>query len=142
MTPHRRSLGRSHALAVVGAIVLLVACVLPWWRAGGGEGIPAASGNAFESSGILVFLVAIATLALVALPYAAGDRPVALDRWLSYAILSAVGWIGIGLRVFQLALQEPAVLLPDRAPGLWLAVVGMIIITRATYDLSRTPAYR
>ena len=33
------------------------------------------AGNAFEGSGILVFLVGVATLALVALPYAVGDRP-------------------------------------------------------------------
>jgi hypothetical protein len=138
----RRSVGGSRRIAVIGSLVVLVACVLPWWRAGGGEGITAVSGNAFDSSGILVFLVAVAVLALVALPFAAGDHPVAADRWLSYAILAVVGWLGIAFRIAQLAMLDPSVLLPDRAPGLWLAVVGMAIISRAVYDLAQEPGYR
>ena len=46
--------------------------------------------------GIVVFLVGIASLALVALPYAAGDVPVGLDRRLSFAMLAVAGWIGSG----------------------------------------------
>ena len=42
---------------------------------------------------IVVFLVGVATLALVALPYALGDRPTGLDRWVSYGFLAIVGWI-------------------------------------------------
>ena len=46
---------------------------------------PPARATAWPGSGILVFLVGIATLALVALPYAVGDRPLGLDRWLTFA---------------------------------------------------------
>ena len=68
-----------------------VGCVLPWWKVGGASGIPAVGGNGFEGAGIIVFLVGIAALALVAPPYAAGDRPLGIDRWLSYLLLTVVG---------------------------------------------------
>ena len=96
---HRRPLGRGRTLAMLAGVLLVVGCVLPWWQVGGTPGIPAQAGNGFAGSGILVFLVGIATLALVALPYAAGDRPLGLDRWLSFAILAVAGWIGFGWRV-------------------------------------------
>ena len=85
-------------MAAIGGGSIVVGCVLPWWQVGGTPGIPAVSGNGLAGAGILVFLVGIATLALVALPYAAGDRPVGLDRWLSFAILAVAGWIGFGWR--------------------------------------------
>ena len=74
---HRRPLGRGRQLAALAAIVIVVACLLPWWGVGGGDGLPALSGNAFEGSGILVFFAALAVIALLTLPYAAGDVPVA-----------------------------------------------------------------
>src|SRR4029077_12329099 len=94
MTMHRRPLGRGRTLAAVGGALMVVGCILPWWKVGGTPGIPPISGDGMAGTGILVFLVGIATIALVALPYAAGDRPVGLDRWLSFAILAVVGWIG------------------------------------------------
>ena len=41
----------------------------------------------FADKGIVVFICALAVLALVSLPYAAGDRPLGLDRALSYVIV-------------------------------------------------------
>ncbi len=76
MTLQRRPLGRGRLIASGSAILVLVGCALPWFRAGGADGIPPLQGNAFEGPGILVFLAALATLALAALPYAAGDQPV------------------------------------------------------------------
>ena len=104
MTLYRRPLGRGRTLAAVAGALIVIGCVLPWWQVGGTPGIPAQSGNGLAGSGIVVFLVGIATLALVALPYAAGDRPLGFDRWLSYAILAVAGWIGFGWRVVELAL--------------------------------------
>jgi hypothetical protein len=147
MTMQRRSLGRGRTLAAVGAALMVIGCIVPWWQVGGTPGITAESGNGLAGSGILVFLVGIATLALLALPFAAGDRPVGLDRWLSFAILAAVGWIGFGWRVVDLAMvgalqfTAPAQVLTN-GPGLWLAGIGLAILARAAYLMTRESAYR
>jgi hypothetical protein len=147
MTMHRRPLGRGRSLAAVGGILILLGCVLPWWRLGGDAGIPAVGGNAFEGSGIVVFLVGVITLALVALPYAVGDRPTGLDRWLSFAILAGVGWLGFAWRVLDLLLSgafrfsEPAQVFTS-GPGLWIAGIGLAVLARAAYQMTREPSYR
>ena len=145
---HRRPLGHGRTLAAVAGVLIVVGCVLPWWKVGGGEsGITPLSGNGFDGAGILVFLVGIATLALVALPYAAGDRPLGIDRWLTYLLLTVVGWIGLVIRVVSLLLDgaftftEPAQVFTN-GPGLWLAVIGLVVLSRATYDMAREPARR
>ena len=105
---YRYPVSRGRWVAAGSAAVLLIGCVLPWYTAGGQVGgLPPVTGNAFESSGILVFLVALATLALVTLPYAAGDRPVGLDRWPPYLILLIVGLLGVLLRAWDLAGRVP-----------------------------------
>jgi hypothetical protein len=121
-------------------VIIIAACLLPWWGFGGGDGLPATSGNAFEGSGIVVFFVALATIALLALPYAAGDVPVALDRSLSFVILTIVGWLGLAIRVVDLGALG-ALGLPDRAAGLWLAALGLALLSRAVYDISREPRF-
>ena len=144
---HRRPLGGGRTLSVIGAVLILIGCVLPWWQVGGSPGLTEVSGNAFEGSGIVVFLVAVMTLALIALPYAIGDRPTGIDRTLSYAILAVVGWLGFGWRVVDLMLSgafrftEPAQVFTN-GPGLWLAGVGLAVLSRAVYQMAREPAYR
>jgi len=136
---YRYPLGRGRWLAAAAAIVLLVGCVLPWYTAGGqAGGLPPVTGNAFESSGIVVFLVALATLALVTLPYAAGDRPVSVDRWPPYLILLVVGLIATLLRAWDLWSRQ-VLGLPDRSPGIWLVALGLIILARATFEISQSP---
>ena len=95
-----------------------------------------------------MFLVGIASVALVALPYATGDRPVSLDRWLSFALLAVAGWVGFVWRVIELALygafhgsRAPLEVFGD-GPGLWIAALGLIVLSRATYTMAREPAYR
>jgi hypothetical protein len=147
MTMHRRPLGRGRTLAAVGAALAVVGCILPWWKVGGTPGITSESGTGLEGSSILVFLVGIVTLALVVLPYATGDRPVALDRTLSFALLAGVGWIGFGWRVVELVLMgafqfgAPAQVLTN-GPGLWLSLAGLAILARAAYVMTRESAYR
>ncbi|MEK6721572.1 MAG: hypothetical protein AABZ33_13040 [Chloroflexota bacterium] len=147
MTMMRRPVGRGRLLAVLGALIILVGCVLPWWQLGGGDGIPPISGNAFEAIGIVVFVVGIVTLALVTLPYAVGDRPTGIDRWLLYAFLAVVGWLGLGARVLDLLLSgafafgEPAEVFTD-GPGLWFAGLGLSILARAVYQMRGEPLYR
>jgi hypothetical protein len=145
MTMHRRPVGRSRLLAAIGALVVLAGCFLPWWTVGGAD-LPAFSGNAFDSTGIMVFAAAIATLALVTLPYAS-ERPVPADRWSSYAVIAGLGWLGFGYRVIDLAASrafqfaEPAEVI-TRIPGLWLAGVGLVILARATYEMLQEPRLR
>jgi hypothetical protein len=135
---HRRSLGRGRRLAAFAAAVIIVGCFLPWWQVGGGDSLPPMSENAFSGSGIAVFLVALATIALVTLPYAS-DRPVAIDRPLSYIFLVAIGWIALAIRLVGLVMVNVPAVLPDRAPGLWIAALGLLILTRAAYDIAREP---
>lgn len=136
---YRYPVGRGRWMAAGSALIVLAGCVLPWYTAGGQVGdLPALTGNAFEASGILVFLVALATLALVTLPYAAGDRPVGLDRWPPYLVLFIVGLVGVLLRAFDLW-GKGVLGLPDRSPGLWLVGVGLVVLGRATFEIFQSP---
>jgi hypothetical protein len=144
---HRRPLGNGRTLAAIAGIVIVIGCILPWWRVGSADGLTQLSGNGLEGSGILVFLVGLATLALVTLPYAMGDRPTSIDRTLIYGILAIVGWIALGTRVVVLLLDdvfqftEPAQVFTN-GPGLWVAGLGLAILSRAVYLMAREPAYR
>jgi len=147
VTMHRRPLGGGRTLAAIAGVLIVVGSILPWWRLGGTSGIPAVGGNAFEGSGIIVFLVGVATIALVALPYAVGDRPTGIDRAISYGLLAIVGWLGFGWRVLDLLLTgafrftEPTQVFTN-GPGLWIAGLGLAILSRAVYRMTREPLYR
>ena len=134
---HRRPLGAGRRLAGFASVVIIAACFLPWWQTSSDLGLPPRSGNAFDGSGVLVFFVALAVIALLALPYAAGDVPVGLDRPLSFVILTVVGWLALVVRVADLALTNLEAVFPQRAYGLWLAALGLIILSRATYHIVR-----
>ena len=138
---HRRPLGRGRRLAALAAVIILVGCVLPWWQVGGGSGLPATSENAFSGSGILVVFAALGTIALVTLPYAC-DRPVSIDRTLAYVALLIIGWLGLIIRLVSLAAVNVQAVFPDRGPGLWIAALGLVVFSRAAYDIAREPAYR
>lgn len=147
MTMHRRPLGVGRTLAAIGGVLVLVACFLPWWRIEQLGGLPPLQGNALEGAGIIVLLAAVATLLLVALPYAVGDRPTGIDRWEAYGVLAVVGWIGLAWRVIQLLglgafrFDQPVQVFTN-GPGLWIAVIGLAIVARAVYRMRREPAYR
>ncbi|MBA2382395.1 MAG: hypothetical protein H0V73_09830 [Chloroflexi bacterium] len=138
---HRRPLGNGRRLAAIGAVLILLACFLPWWQLGADLGLPPRTGNAFDGSGVLVFFVALAVIALLALPYAAGDVPVGLDRSLSFLILTVIGWLALVVRVVELGLTSLDALFPQRAYGLWIAVLGLILLSRAVYDIGRERRY-
>ncbi len=143
---HRRPVGRGRLLAALSAIVVVVGCVLPWYTVGGDVGgIPARSVNAFDDlAGLVVFLTALAVLALVALPYAAGDQPVAIDRWPSYLLLLIGGVAGVLLTVLSIVTGDLLLdgLRPDRAPGIWIAAAGLIGLARATFEIAQQPDRR
>jgi hypothetical protein len=144
---HRRPVGRSRFLAALGALIALVGCFLPWFTVGGGaDQLTTITGTGFEGTGIVVFAAAIATLALVTLPFAT-ERPVPADRWTSYAIIAAIGWLALGYRIVELAsihafsFNEPADFILN-IPGLWLAAIGLAILARATYEMLQEPRLR
>lgn len=137
---HRRPLGRGRTLVVLAAVVMLVGCVLPWFTFAGD--LPVTPYRAFDGSGILVFVAALAALALVALPYAAGDRPVAADRGLAYLLVALVALVGVVIWPIDLVGDYAAGLLPDRAPGWWIALGGLALFARATFDIFQEPARR
>jgi hypothetical protein len=147
MTMHRRPVGRTRLLAAIGALLMLGGCFLPWWTRGGAAGqLSTLSGNAFEGMGIVVFAAAIATLALVTLPYAT-ERPVAVDRWSSYALIAAAGWLAFAFRIVELgsvnafSFAEPADIVTN-IPGLWLSGIGLVVLARATYEMLGEPRLR
>ena len=147
MTMHRRPVGRARMLAGAGAAITLVGCVLPWWTVGGGTNeITQMSGNAFDSSGILVFMAALAVIALVTLPYAR-ERPVSADTWSSYAVIAGIAALAFLYRIVDLAMSHalsfdaPADVL-THIPGLWITAIGLIVLGRAVYDMRHAPAER
>ena len=144
MSVHRRPVGRGRILAGLSALVLIVGCVLPWFTIGSTEfSLPPRSENAFDGPSIAVFLVALATIALITLPYAT-DRPVSFDRWWAYAAFAVVGWIGLALRMIGVVFTPGGLetITPDRAIGLWVSIVALALLTRAAYLISREPEYR
>ncbi len=147
MSMHRRPVGRARMTAAVGAVIVLVGCVLPWWTVGGGPNEMARlSGNAFDSLGIVVFLAALATIALITLPYAR-EQPVTLDRWSSYVAIAVVAWLAFLYRVVELVLM-PALIFDQpldvitRIPGLWITALGLVLLGRSAYELWQAPADR
>lgn len=147
MTMHRRPLGQGRTLAALAGAFILIGCFLPWWALDRPGDLPPISGNGLEGAGIVVFVIGVATLALVALPYAVGDRPTGIDRWPSYALLSVVGWLGFALTIVQLLaveafrFGEPAEVFTN-GPGLWIAGLGLSILARAVYQMRGEPLYR
>lgn len=120
----------------MGALVVLVGCLLPWYVFGVDAGLPAIDLRAFDGSGVLAFIAALAILALVTLPYAAGDRPVSADRGLAYVLLAAVAAMGVLVWPLQV-IDDLSGLLPTRAPGWWIALVGAATLARGAFEISR-----
>ena len=138
----RRPLGRGRVLAVAGALVVLVGTVLPWYASQVDGGLPGMDLRAFDGSGMLAFIAALGILALVTLPYAAGDRPVSADRGLAYLLL--VGVAAIGVAIWPLfVIDDLSGLSPTRAPGWWIALVGVAVLARGASEIRREePARR
>ena len=97
--------------------------------------------RAFDGSGILAFIAGLGTLALVTLPYAAGDRPVSADRGLAYLLLVGVAALGVAMWPLQV-IDDLSGLLPTQAPGWWIALVGVAVLARAAFEIFQEPARR
>jgi hypothetical protein len=138
---YRRPFGRGRTLAVVGALIVVVGCLLPWYAFRVDGGLPARQFIGLAESGIVAFIASLGTLALVALPYAAGDRPVSADRGLAYLLLTGLAAVGVAIWPLQV-LEDLSGLAPDRATGWWLALVGLVVLARATFEIFQEPARR
>lgn len=138
---HRRSLGPARRLALAAAVLLVVGSVLPWYQVGGDGGLPVIVYRAFDGFGILSFLAGLATLALLALPYAMGDRPTPIDRGVSFALLAAVAILGVVLWIPNV-LADLTGLLPTKSYGFWMTVVGALLLARAAFEIYTSPDRR
>ncbi len=141
---YRRSLGSARRLALIAGVLLAVGSILPWYQQGGATGeLPSRIYTAFDGTGFASFLAGLATLALLALPYAMGDRPAPLDHWISFAALAVVAILGVVLWVpTSGALADPSGLLPTRAYGFWIEVVGAVLLARAAFEVFLSPDHR
>ena len=122
----RRALGRGRLLMVIGALITLVGLVPTWWVLGGTVTLRQ-SGNGFSGVGIVIFLAALALLAVVTLPYARRDGESALDApsvyvFLAFAAIAAFAW-----RAYEIY-QTGALGLPPASLGVWVTAVGLLIV--------------
>jgi hypothetical protein len=130
----RRGLGRGRTLIVIGAILAIIGIPLPWLTVGGII-LPARTANGFEGPGVIVFLAAVAMLAVVVLPYAARTRRSSVDRSVVYLGILMVGVSALVVQVIDLISTEGNRLMPLEAPGMWLSIVGMAIATWGVLEL-------
>ena len=112
---------------------MIVLGALPaWWTLGGGAGgLPAITGNAFDSPGALGFFAALALLAILIAPDAVGE-PLRFDWWPVHLALISLAALGFLLAAYGAAvtatgsdLSLATVFSPTRAPGLWITLVGL-----------------
>ena len=125
---------RSHGrrLSAVGALVIVLGARPAWWTLGGGAGgLPAITGNAFDSPGALGFFAALALLAILIAPDAVGE-PLRFDWWPVHLALISLAALGFLLAAYGAAvtatgsdLSLATVFSPTRAPGLWITLVGL-----------------
>ena len=58
-----------------------------------------------------------------------------IDRTATWLAIVVIGWIGLALRAFDLYMVG-ALGLPNTAPGLWISGLGLIVLSRAVYDIA------
>jgi hypothetical protein len=133
-------MGGGRRLALLGAIIVILGCLLPWYGVGGDTGeLTARTLMAWQyPQGIAALLAGLATLALIALPYATGPRPPAVDRGLTFGVLAVIA-IGAVVTWTWAVLPAPEGLLPTVAYGLWSSAVGAVMLGRAAFEISREP---
>ena len=130
---NRRALGRGRLLVVLGALVTLAGMAPAWWRLAR-TNAAALSGSGLEGAGIIVFLAALALLAVVTLPYATRDGNSSLDRPAAYVLLGLMAIVAFLFRVFEIS-RFTSLGLPTEAPGLWISGLGLLIVVWGVADL-------
>lgn len=130
---NRRALGRGRLLVVIGALVTLAGMIPSWWKLPR-TNAASLSGNGLEGAGIIIFLGALALLAVVTLPYATRGGDSALDRPASYVLLALMTVGAFLFRIFEIS-RFTGLGLPLEAPGLWLSGLGLLIVVWGVGDL-------
>ncbi len=131
----RRGLGRGRTLIAIGAFVAIVAVPLSWQKAGGVV-LEVRTAWGFAGPGWIMFVAAVLMLVAMLLPYTTKSRQLAIDRASSYVVLLLVGLSGLLLAAIDLiGGEEEYGLTPLDAPGLWLAIAGMVIVTWGVLEL-------
>lgn len=140
----RRGLGAGRVLIAIGAVLGVVGAFLPWTFAGGEIGLPVTTNNAFDGAGILMFIAAVALLALLILPYASPNGRSSLDRWASFVILAGLMVAGTVIQMIQLFSSQTLKLTPvTDVLGMWLGVVGTVLVAWGAGEIvSRETAAR
>jgi hypothetical protein len=126
----------SRWILAIGSILVLGSCFLQWWQIGGGAAELPQNADIGISDGrvFLMFLVAVATLLLLTLPYAA-NRQMSIDGPISYLILLIVALAGFGLRALSLAQDVILPIPPTRGLGFWIAALGLALMARGVWGL-------
>jgi hypothetical protein len=113
---------------LLGALLMVAAAFLPWWRAGGdrvsGVELPATSGIGLEGPGLVIFAAAILALALLDIGFARGRWGFALDAPAIYLILGLAATAALVWRGWELW-SVSYLPLPQSSPGLIVAIVGV-----------------
>jgi hypothetical protein len=130
----RRGLGRGRTLIAIGAILGIIAMPLPWLTVGGIV-LSAQTANGFEGAGVVMFLALVGMLALIVLPYTTRTRRLAIDRPVAYLALLLIALAGLGVEAIDLFTTDGNSVMPLDAPGLWLAIAGMAIVTWGVLEL-------
>jgi hypothetical protein len=113
---------------LIGALLMVGAVFLPWWQAGGdlvnGVELPASSGIGLDGAGLVIFGAGVVALAVLDIGYARGRWGFALDAPGMYLVLGLAATGALVWRGWELW-SVSYLPLPQHAPGLILAVVGV-----------------
>jgi hypothetical protein len=130
---NRRALGRGRLLVALGALATLAGMIPSWWKLPR-TNAAALSGNGLEGAGIIIFLGALALLAVVTVPYATRDGDSAIDRPGSYVLLALMAVGAFLFRIYEIS-RFTGLGLPTEAPGMWLSGLGLVIVVWGVADV-------
>jgi hypothetical protein len=133
---HKQTPMTGRWIVAIGAIVLVGSSLLPWWQIGGAaDQLSSRSGVGISDGPVyLMFLMAVACLLLVTLPFAS-EKTIPIDHPVVYLGLLAVAVVGYVWRVVLLAQSLLVPWPPTRGWGFWLAAVGLILVARGVFEV-------
>ena len=132
----RRALGRGRMLIGLGAIVSAGGLFPAWWTIDR-TNLEPLSGNGLQGVGLVIFLAAMASLAVLTLPYASRDGYSPLDRAGIYVILGVAALGALLFRLYEIN-SFAGIGLPTDAPGLWITGFGLLLTAWGVADILTT----